>query len=30
MDVVSLFADSSFVFLTTLNLYCINVLYQFE
>jgi len=30
MDVVSLFADSSFLFLVTLDLYCIDVLYQFE
>ncbi|AES88869.1 transmembrane protein, putative [Medicago truncatula] len=28
IDVVSLFTDSSFLFLA--NLYCINVLYQFE
>jgi len=28
MDVVSLFTDSSFLFLA--NLYCIDVLYQFE
>jgi len=27
MDVVSLFVDSSFLFLATLNLYCIDVLY---
>ena len=30
MDVVSLFTDSSFLFLAILNLYCIDVLYQFE
>jgi len=30
MDVVSLFTDSSFLFLANLNLYCINVLHQFE
>jgi len=30
MDVVSLFTDSSFLFLTNLDLYCIDVLYQFE
>jgi len=30
MDVVRLFACSSFLFLATLNLYCIYVLYQFE
>ncbi|AES87136.1 transmembrane protein, putative [Medicago truncatula] len=30
MDVVSLFTDSSFLFLANLNLYCIDVLYQFE
>jgi len=30
MDVVSLFTDSSFLFLVNLNLYCIDVLYQFE
>jgi hypothetical protein len=30
MDDVSLFADSSFLFLATLDLYCIDVLYQFE
>jgi len=30
IDVVSLFTDSSFSFLTNLNLYCIDVLYQFE
>jgi len=29
-DVVSLFADSSFLFLANLDLYCIDVLYQFE
>jgi hypothetical protein len=30
MDVVSLFADSSFLFSATLNLYSIDILYQFE
>jgi len=30
MDVVSLFTDSSFLFLANLDLYCINVLHQFE
>ena len=30
MDVVSLFTNSSFLFLANLNLYCIDVLYQFE
>jgi len=30
MDIVSLFTDSSFLFLANLDLYCINVLYQFE
>jgi len=30
INFVSLFADSSFLFLATLNLYCIDVLYQFE
>ena len=30
MDVVSLFTDSSFLFFENLNLYCIDVLYQFE
>jgi hypothetical protein len=30
MDVVSLFTDSSFLFLVNLDLYCIDVLYQFE
>jgi len=30
MDVVSFFTDSSFLFLTHLDLYCIDVLYQFE
>jgi len=30
MDVVSLFTDSSFLFLANLDLYCINVLYQFK
>ncbi|AET05340.1 transmembrane protein, putative [Medicago truncatula] len=30
MDVVSLFTDSSFLFLVNLNLYCIDLLYQFE
>jgi hypothetical protein len=30
MDVVSLFIDSSFLFLANLDLYCIDVLYQFE
>jgi len=30
MDVVSLFADSSFLFLVALNLYCIDAPYQFE
>jgi len=30
MDVVSLFTDSSFLFLANLNLHCIDVLYQFE
>jgi len=30
MDVVNLFTDSSFLFLANLNLYCIDVLYQFE
>jgi len=30
MDVVSLFTNSSFLFLANLDLYCINVLYQFE
>jgi len=30
MDAVSLFTDSSSLFLANLNLYCINILYQFE
>ncbi|RHN59280.1 hypothetical protein MtrunA17_Chr4g0011531 [Medicago truncatula] len=30
MDIVSLFTNSSFLFLANLDLYCINVLYQFE
>jgi len=30
MDAVKLFANPSFLFLPTLNLYCINALYQFE
>jgi hypothetical protein len=30
MDVVSLFTYSSFLFLANLDLYCIDVLYQFE
>ncbi|AES73541.1 transmembrane protein, putative [Medicago truncatula] len=30
MDVVSLFIDSSFLFLANLDLYCFDVLYQFE
>jgi len=30
MDVVSLFTDSSFLFLANLDLYCIDVFYQFE
>jgi len=30
IDAVSLFTNSSFLFLATLNLYCINILYQFE
>jgi len=30
MDVLSLFTDSSFSFLVNLDLYCIDVLYQFE
>jgi len=30
MDVVSLFTDSSFLFLAILNLYHINILYQFK
>jgi len=30
MDVVSLFTDLSFLFSANLNLYCINVFYQFE
>jgi len=30
MDVVSLFVDSFFLFLAILNLYSIDVLYQFE
>jgi len=30
MDVVSLFTDSSFLFLTNFDLYCIDVIYQFE
>ena len=30
MDAVNLFTDSSFLFLANLNLYCIDVLYQFE
>jgi len=30
MDAMSLFTDSSFSFLTTLDMYCINILYQFE
>jgi len=30
MDVVSLFTYSSFSFLAYLDLYCIDVLYQFE
>jgi len=30
MDVVSLYTNSSFLFLANLDLYCIDVLYQFE
>ena len=30
MDIVILFAKSPFLFLANLNLYCINILYQFE
>jgi len=30
MDAVSLFTDSSFLFLANLDLYCIDILYQFE
>ena len=30
MDVVSLFTDSSLLFLANLDLYCIDVFYQFE
>jgi len=30
MDVVSLFTDLSFSFLPNLDLYCIDVLYQFK
>jgi len=30
MDDVSLFTDSSFLFLVNLDLYCIDVLHQFE
>jgi len=30
MDDVSLFADSSFLFLAALNLYYIDILYQFK
>ncbi|AES73497.1 transmembrane protein, putative [Medicago truncatula] len=30
MDDVSLFTDSCFLFLANLELYCIDVLYQFE
>jgi len=30
MNIVNLFADSSFLFLATLNLYCIDLPYQFE
>jgi len=30
MDVMSLFTDSSFLFLANLDLNCIDVLYQFE
>jgi hypothetical protein len=30
MDTVSLFADLSFLFLTIMNLYCIDPLYPFE
>jgi len=30
VDVVSLFKDSSFLFLTNLDLYCIDVLYKFK
>jgi len=30
MDAVSLFTDSSFLFLANLGLYCIDVLHQFE
>jgi len=30
MDAVSLFTNSSFLFLANLDLYCIDVLYQFE
>jgi len=30
MDVVSLFTDSSFLFLANLDLYCIDVLHQFK
>jgi len=30
MDVVSLFTDSSFLFLVNLDLYCIDIVYQFE
>jgi len=30
MDAMSLFTDSSFLFLADLDLYCVDVLYQFE
>jgi len=30
MDAMSLFTDSSFLFLANLDLYCIDVLHQFE
>jgi len=30
MNVVSLFINSSFLFLATFDMYCINALYQFE
>jgi len=30
MEVVSLFTNLLFLFLTTLDLYCIDVLYQFK
>ena len=30
MDAVSLFTDSSFLIFANLNLYCIDVLYQFK